>query len=54
LLHLRGPAGEPIVARVDPRTTLRAGDVAKLAVNTDQLHVFDPTTEVALTTAQEA
>jgi multiple sugar transport system ATP-binding protein len=49
LLHLRGPAGDMIVARVDPRTRLNAGDVAKLAVNTNQLHVFDPTTEQALT-----
>jgi len=49
LLHLRGPGGEAIVARVDPRSTIQAGDVAKLAVNTERLHVFDPTTEVALT-----
>jgi len=49
LLHLRGPSDEMIVARVDPRTRLSAGDVATLAVNTDQLHIFDPTTEEALT-----
>ncbi len=49
LLHLRGPEGDSIVARVDPRTQLSAGDVAKLSVNTNQLHVFDPTTEEALT-----
>jgi hypothetical protein len=39
-----------IVARVDPRTTLRPGDTAELAVNTNHLHAFDPTTEEALTT----
>jgi multiple sugar transport system ATP-binding protein len=49
LLHLRGPEGYMIVARVDPRTTLKAGDVAKLAVDTSQLHVFDPASEQALT-----
>ena len=49
LLHLRGPEGDAIVARVDPRTKLTAGDIAKLAVNTNQLHVFDPATEQALT-----
>jgi multiple sugar transport system ATP-binding protein len=49
LLHLRGPEGDVIVARVDPRTRLSAGDVAQLAVNTNQLHVFDPSTEQALT-----
>ena len=52
LLHLRGPEGMAIVARVDPRTTLRAGDVADLAVNTEQLHAFDSHTEEALTTPQ--
>lgn len=50
LLHLRGTDGNVIVARVDPRTRLAAGDVARLAVNTNQLHVFDPATEQALTT----
>jgi multiple sugar transport system ATP-binding protein len=50
LLHLTGPDGMMIVARVDPRTTLRPGDVAELAVNTGHLHAFDPTTEEALTT----
>jgi multiple sugar transport system ATP-binding protein len=50
LLHLTGPGGAAIVAKVDPRARVRAGDVAELAVNTDHLHAFDPATEVALTT----
>jgi multiple sugar transport system ATP-binding protein len=49
LLHLRGASGEMIVAKVDPRTALKAGDVARLAVDADHLHVFDPATELALT-----
>ncbi len=49
LLHLRGPEDDIIVARVDPRSAVKAGDIAKLSVNTHQLHVFDPKTEVALT-----
>ncbi|MDQ4045569.1 MAG: sn-glycerol-3-phosphate ABC transporter ATP-binding protein UgpC [Chloroflexota bacterium] len=52
LLHLRGPEGMAIVARVDPRTQLRAGDVAELAVDTEHLHAFDSQTEDALTTPQ--
>jgi multiple sugar transport system ATP-binding protein len=49
LLHLTGPEGLVIVARVDPRTTLRPGDTAELAVNTNHLHVFDPATDESLT-----
>jgi multiple sugar transport system ATP-binding protein len=47
LLHLTGPDGE-IVARVDPRSRYRAGDLAELAVTTESVHAFDPETEVAL------
>jgi multiple sugar transport system ATP-binding protein len=49
MLHLTGPAGTTIVARVDPRTRLNAGDVAELAVDAQYLHAFDPATEVSLT-----
>jgi len=49
LLHMTGPTDEMIVARVDPRTTVSIGDTPKLVVNTNQLHVFDPETELALT-----
>jgi multiple sugar transport system ATP-binding protein len=48
LLHLTGPY-DTIVARVDPRTQLRVGEVAELAVNTNHLHAFDPATEESLT-----
>jgi multiple sugar transport system ATP-binding protein len=33
-----------IVARVDPRSNLKAGDVAELGVDTQRLHFFDPAT----------
>jgi multiple sugar transport system ATP-binding protein len=47
LLHVRGPE-ETIVARVDPRVRLAPGDIADLAVDTTQLHLFDPETDLAL------
>ena len=47
LLHLTGPSGT-LVARVDPRTRYREGDIAELAVATEGLHAFDPETEAAL------
>jgi hypothetical protein len=48
MLHLTGPAGTTIVARVDPRTRLSPGDIAELAVDAQYLHAFDPATEVSL------
>jgi multiple sugar transport system ATP-binding protein len=48
LLHLRGPADTMIVARVDPRARVKAGETVSLTVNVDHLHGFDPATEVAL------
>lgn len=48
LLHLGGPKETTIVARVDPRVRLRPGDVAKVAVNTNRVHAFDPETEQAI------
>ena len=48
MLHLDGPADEPIVARVDPRVRLRPGDIAKIAVNTNYIHAFDRNSEEAL------
>jgi multiple sugar transport system ATP-binding protein len=36
------------VARLDPRTTTKVGDVASLAVDTGRLHLFDPTTGNAI------
>ncbi|RIK46783.1 MAG: glycerol-3-phosphate ABC transporter ATP-binding protein [Chloroflexi bacterium] len=47
LLHLTGPDGV-IVARVDPRSRYRAGDIAELAVAAESLHLFDPQTEMSL------
>ena len=39
---IAGSAGAPLVARLDPRSRLDAGDEAELTVDTDALHLFDP------------
>jgi multiple sugar transport system ATP-binding protein len=36
------------VARVDPRSSLRVGDEAQMALNMEKLHVFDAATEQAI------
>ena len=36
---------ENVIARVDPRTTTRAGDDVKVALDTSRLHFFDKETE---------
>ena len=36
---------ENVIARVDPRTTTRAGDDVKVALDTSRLHFFDKDTE---------
>jgi len=45
----RETATSTFLARVDPRTTLRPGDPVRLAVSTDQMHVFDLETGNAIT-----
>ncbi len=42
-------AGSNIVARVDPRSTAKAGDSIKLGVDTNRLHIFDKATEATIT-----
>jgi multiple sugar transport system ATP-binding protein len=42
-----------LLARVDPRTTARPGEHFELAVDLERMHVFDPQTEEALTTAAQ-
>lgn len=39
---------QPFVARVDPRSTARAGNDVGLAFNVDKLHIFDKKSEVSL------
>ena len=39
----------PITARVDPRTTSRPGDVIKVAVDVERIHVFDKETQQVIT-----
>ena len=36
------------MARVDPRTRVRAGDALDLNINMDYMHLFDPKTEAAI------
>jgi multiple sugar transport system ATP-binding protein len=41
--------GKPLmVARVDPRSSVRSGDRVELAVDTERLHFFDPATNLAI------
>ncbi|MCI8406098.1 MAG: sn-glycerol-3-phosphate ABC transporter ATP-binding protein UgpC [Oscillospiraceae bacterium] len=37
--------GEPVVARVNSRSTAKVGDNVKIAINTNKLHIFDKETE---------
>jgi multiple sugar transport system ATP-binding protein len=36
------------IARVDPRSHVRTGDTAEIAINMDNMHIFDPKTEMAI------
>ncbi len=38
----------PFVARVNPRTTAKAGDVIKIAFDSNKIHLFDKDTELAI------
>jgi multiple sugar transport system ATP-binding protein len=40
--------GDQLVCRVDAHTSARVGDVARLALDTRKIHLFDPETEQAL------
>lgn len=37
--------GQPLTARVDPRSTAKAGDIIKIGLDTNKLHLFDKQTE---------
>lgn len=41
--------GAQMTARVNPRTSLRAGDHAKFAIDMEKIHIFDKETEVTIT-----
>jgi len=41
IVHFDAAPGVPFTARLSPRTTLRAGRRAKLAVDVERLHLFD-------------
>ena len=38
-----------MIARVDPRTTVRPGDEVKFAIDVEKIHVFDKETQVTVT-----
>jgi len=42
-------AGQQMTARVNPRTTAKAGDVIKMALDIQKIHVFDKETEHIIT-----
>ena len=42
-------AGQPIIARVDPRTTARPQDEIKVTFDTARIHIFDKDTELTIT-----
>jgi len=42
-------AGQPMTASVNPRTTAKANDRIKMAVDVNKVHVFDKETEQAIT-----
>ncbi|HIU03219.1 MAG TPA: sn-glycerol-3-phosphate ABC transporter ATP-binding protein UgpC [Candidatus Onthocola gallistercoris] len=42
-------AGTNMTARVDPRTTVRAGDKVKFALDINKIHIFDKETERTIT-----
>jgi len=48
LLHMRGPGGDLIVAKVEPTARLKIGDTVELEVETEHIHAFDAQTEQAL------
>jgi multiple sugar transport system ATP-binding protein len=43
-----GTMSRTAVGRFSPRTSLRAGDVARLAITTENLHFFDPATSQSI------
>lgn len=42
-------AGEPLVARVNSRSTAKVGDHVKIAIDTNKIHIFDKETEQTIT-----
>jgi multiple sugar transport system ATP-binding protein len=41
-------SGDAVIARVDPHFKVAVGDLVRLTLNIDRLHVFDTTTEKAV------
>jgi multiple sugar transport system ATP-binding protein len=42
-------AGQPVTARVNPRSTAKANDRIKIAVDLNKIHIFDKDTEKTVT-----
>lgn len=43
--------GDPLVARVNSRSTARVGDTVKIAIDTQKIHIFDAETEQTISNA---
>ena len=46
--NLTGSGGVGLVARLDPRTSVKVDQVARFSVDVDNLHLFDPETTLAI------
>ncbi len=46
--------GSPVTARVDPTSTAKPGDLAKVAFDVEKIHLFDVTTERAIVNSSGA
>ncbi len=48
ILNLMTTSNKPFLARVDPRTKARVGSSLGVAINLDNMHIFDKQTEKAI------
>lgn len=48
IIYLVAPGNKPFLARVDPRTKARVGNNMGVAMNLDNMHIFDKQTEKAI------
>lgn len=49
-VYMVGGEDQNFIARVDPRSDVRAGDKVQMAFNADKIHIFDRTTEKNIAT----
>ncbi len=48
IVYLMSTNNKPFLARVDPRTKARVGNSLQVAINLDNMHIFDKQTEKAV------